>query len=338
MAKIDRHSETAKRGATGRMTATNVSSPSLSFVRLAGLFMPAERRLLALVAGLCIACVLSAAIRAQAVDWPAFFPAFGGSVGLVILGAYVRATRPMPQMALGAIGFGIFMCFTGSVAIFIFTLFPVARPLIDPALIKLDASLGYSWAGAVEDLARFPIFGKLLRYVYLSILPQMVAVIMLLAYLNRAVSLHRFLAVGIICMILTVALWAVFPSIGPGAYATISPEVQAKIGLVLDSAYSEKLRQLAAEGLPLISPAHVTGVIAFPSFHMIMACMVVWFTRATWAFVPAVVVNLLMVPATLTHGGHHLIDLIAGIATFAVCLWATNQLVPLQNASNQAAS
>ena len=45
---------------------------------------------------------------------------------------------------------------------------------------------------------------------------------------------------------------------------------------------------------------------------MIMALMVVWFSRGTFAFLPLTAVNTAMVPATLTHGGHHLVDLLAG--------------------------
>ena len=232
------------------------------------------------------------------------------------------------SMALGAIGFGVFMSFTGSIAIFIFTLFPLTHPLIDTKLIALDAGLGYVWADFVDGIAQYPVFGMALRYVYLSILPQMVGVIILLAHLNRTASLHRFLTVGIVCMILTVAFWWVYPSIGPGAYAIIPTDVQDKIGLFLDATYRAELLRLASEGMPIITLERIVGVIAFPSFHMIMACMVVRFTWRTWAFFPALIVNAAMVPATLSHGGHHLVDLFAAVVTFSLCLWAITRLIP----------
>lgn len=291
----------------------------------------AEWRLVALVALLCIGCVVSAALRDQTVAWGEFFAPFGASVLLILIGMYVRATRPMPRIALGAIGFGIFMSFTGSVAIFIYTLFPVAFPLIDPSLMAIDASLGYVWTDFVQSVAAYPMVGLGLRYVYLSILPQMVAVIVLLAFLNRPVTLHRFLSVGIFCMIVTVTIWSVFPSVGPGANSSVPVDVASSIDLVLDMAYAAELQRLAAEGIPVIAPNTITGVIAFPSFHMIMACMVVWFTRDTVAFIPALVVNIAMVPATLSHGGHHLVDLVAGVVAFFLCVWAVNRLIPVQS-------
>jgi hypothetical protein len=310
------------------MSALNISTPSKTQATLAGLFIVAEWLLLGLVAAISVSAVASAALAHQVVDWLAFFPAFGASIALVLIGAYVRVRKNMPRLALGTIGFGVFMCFMGSIAIFIFTLFPLVHPLIDPTLISIDAALGYVWPDFVQAIGRYPMFGKALGYVYLSILPQMVAVIILLAFLNRPRDLHRFLMVGILCLIVTVAIWWLFPSIGPAAYSTVPPAVQAKIGLVVNAEYGAELQQLAAQGLAVITLDRIIGVIAFPSFHMVMACMAVWFTRRTFIFVPALLLNMAMVPATLSHGGHHLIDLLGGVATFAACLWMVTRIIP----------
>jgi membrane-associated phospholipid phosphatase len=35
-------------------------------------------------------------------------------------------------------------------------------------------------------------------------------------------------------------------------------------------------------------------------------------------FLPTLVLNAAMIPAILVHGGHHLVDLIGGAATFAI--------------------
>lgn len=308
--------------------AQRVSSENSARSNAAVLLSLPEAVLLGLVACVSLAGFLSASLSHQAVDWWSFFPAFGASVAMVIMGMYIRATRDMPRMALGAIGFGVFMAFTGSIAIFIFTLFPVVFPLIDPTLMSIDMKLGYSWPDFVGTIASYPLFGTALGYVYLSILPQMVAVIVLLSFLNRSVELHQFLAVGIVCMIVTVGIWWMYPSVGPSAFTAIPPDVQAKIGLVVDHDYAAQLQQLASEGLPLIGLDQIIGVIAFPSFHMIMACMAVWFTRRSVVFVPVLLTNLAMIPATLSHGGHHLVDLLAGCVTFAVCLFAVTRLIP----------
>lgn len=312
------------------MSSTSISIPSKP---LTGLLARPEWVLLSLIVALCISCVLNAAAMDQAVDWAAFIPAIGASFALILMGVYVRATRQMLRMALGAIGFGIFAAFSSCIAIFIYTLFPLIHPLIDPTLISYDAAVGFSWLGFVEFIGGYPVFGIALHYIYLSILPQVVCVIILLSFLNRTTDLHRFLATGIVCMIVTVGFWWLFPSVGPAAFGMVSPELQEKIGLIANAAYGADMRQLATEGIDVITPLRITGVIAFPSFHIVMACMVVWFTRGTWAFLPLVLVNLFMIPATIVHGGHHLIDLAGGLLIFTACVWAVTRLIPKQSFS-----
>lgn len=290
----------------------------------------AEWVLLSLVVVLISAGFISSTLSHKTVDWPAFFPAFGASSALVVIGGYIRATRDMPQMALGAIGFGIFMSFTGSVAIFIFTLFPLAHPLIDMTLIDADAALGFSWVGFVNFVGGYPTAGILLHHVYLSILPQVVGVIILLSFLNRAAELHRFLSVGIVCMIATVLFWWLFPSVGPAAYGMVSTDIQQKIHLIANAAYGEDMRTFAKLGVDVITPTKITGVVAFPSFHMVMTCMVLWFTRRTWVFLPLLAVDICMLPATIIHGGHYLVDLFGGLILFVVCLWVVIRLTPDQ--------
>ena len=284
-----------------------------------------------MVAAISLAGVVNAALSHQTVDWVSFFPAFGASLALVAMGIFIRAKRDMPRMAMGAIGFGVFMSFTASIAIFIFTLFPLVHPLIDRQLISLDAGFGFSWVGFVELVANLPLTGTALRYVYLSILPQVVAVIILLSFLNRPVALHRFLTVGILCMIITVSFWWLLPSVGPSAFGMVSSDAQKNINLIANAAYGADMRRFAFQGVEVITLLEIAGVIAFPSFHIVMTCMVLWFTRRTWAFGPLLAVNISMPIATIVHGGHHLVDLFGGVAVFATCLWGVIRLLPDQS-------
>ena len=84
---------------------------------------------------------------------------------------------------------------------------------------------------------------------------------------------------------------------------------------------------LAATGFEQIDAHLALGAIAFPSYHIVMAVMVVWFARGTWLFWPALALNLPMIPATLTHGGHHLIDLPGGVVAFALAALLADRLM-----------
>jgi hypothetical protein len=213
------------------------------------------------------------------------------------------------------------MGFTAVSSVFIFALFPLANPLIDPTLIQLDQALGYHWPGLIAWMAQYPALSQALGYVYHSSLPQILLTIVLLAALSRDLVLHRFLLVGIVTLVVAVAIWWVIPSVGPSAFQQIPEADRIATGLYYNPAYGEFLRGLVEVGPARISPEVITGVVAFPSYHMVMALMVVWFTRGTVAFLPAALINTAMIPATLSHGGHHLVDLVGGLVVFALGVW-----------------
>ena len=290
-------------------------------------FLAAERAMLWFIGGIGLLAVLMALALQRNVNWPPFLVGYFATVGLAGIGAYVRQVKAAPRIALALVGASIFTGFTAVSSIFIFALFPMVNPLIDPTLIALDARLGYHWPDLIAWLAQYPALAQGLGYVYHSSLPQIFLTIILLAALSRELALHRFLLVGIVTLILAVAIWWAMPSVGPSAFQPIPEDHRIATGLYYSPAYGDFLRSLVEVGPPRITPEVITGVVAFPSYHMIMALMVVWFTRGTVAFLPAALVNTAMVPATLSHGGHHLIDLLGGLAVFALGLWITQRLI-----------
>ena len=95
------------------MTISETALPPLSHRHQNSARQPllanAEWVLLGLVAAISLAGFVSARLSQLAVDWMSFFPAFGASLALMAIGVFIRARRNMPRMALGAIGFGVFM-------------------------------------------------------------------------------------------------------------------------------------------------------------------------------------------------------------------------------------
>lgn len=283
--------------------------------------------MLQFIAAVGLLAVIIAVVMQRQVNWPPFLVGYAATLGLAAIGGYVRQVKTAPRLALGLVGTAIFSGFTAVSSVFIFALFPLANPLIDPLLINVDAALGYHWPSLIAWLAEYPWFARALGYVYHSSLLQILLTILLLASLSRELALHRFLAVGIVTLILAVAIWWLAPSVGPSAFQMIPEADRAATGLYYNPAYGEFLRSLAEIGPRQISPEVITGVVAFPSYHMIMALMVVWFTRGTAAFFPAALVNTAMVPATLSHGGHHLVDVFGGLVVFALGVWLSNRLI-----------
>ncbi len=314
------------------MVSMNVEGPSAPSVsqRKSGiaLLSPAEWRLIFFIVAICFSGFVTTIVRNQAVDWLDFVPVIGTSLVLVFVGAFLRKARDMPRTAMGAIGFGLFMCFSASAGIFTFGVLPFVNPMIDQQLLAADAAMGFSWVNFVTAVADYPTIGIALRYVYLSILPQFAFVIVFLSYLNRETDLHRFLTVGFLGLLTSVCVWWLFPSVGPAAYGMVSPEVQQKILLVANADYGTNMALYSTQGVDIITGSKMTGVVAFPSFHIVMTCMVLWFTRQTWMFIPLLVLNATMPIATVLHGGHHVVDLFGGFCVFVFCLWLGTRFVP----------
>ncbi len=288
----------------------------------------AEGILLAMLCALFLACYVSAGQRHQAVEWSSFAPAIAICFALIGIGFYLRVVKNAPRLGLGVVGFGIFMAFTGTVSILAFTVFPFIHRRVDLQLMDLDAKVGFVWLEFVEKIANVPNLGWALRMVYETSLFQMMFVILLMAFLNRPTEMHRFLLTAIIAMMVTLTIWWEWPSVGPPGYVTIPQDLAIRSSLMADHAVGAMLVGWANEGASIITPDIVTGTVSFPSYHLIMALLVVWFTRRTVFFAPILVLNTIMIPATILHGGHHLIDLLGGVLTFGLCLWFTCWLVP----------
>ncbi|GAA2819015.1 PAP2 superfamily protein [Aminobacter aminovorans] len=88
-----------------------------------------------------------------------------------------------------------------------------------------------------------------------------------------------------------------------------------------------------------VNSLQVTGLIGFPSFHTVlglMALIVVWPYRIVRYFV--LVLNVFLAPAILIHGGHNLVDMIAGVvitlAAWCVALAIFDYLEPVKRAAS----
>jgi hypothetical protein len=301
--------------------------PTLPLVTPTRFILPAELRLLAIVLSIGLGAVLLGNGMGRDIHWPPFLIGFAATMALLGVGGYVRAVKAAPRLALALIGFAVYMSFTLVAGLFIFVLLPLPNPLQDAQLIALDAALGYDWADFVTWLADRPLFAQTLGYLYRSSLSQLLIVIIVLSACSRQVDLHRFLLTGMLTMIVTVSIWWFWPSIGPAGSMELPLHVHDATNLFSRPGYGTHLKDLIEQGPATITPDVIIGIVAFPSYHMIMACLVVWYSYRTVLFYPALVVGAGMIPATLSHGGHHLIDLFAAVVVFLFGAWVSASLI-----------
>jgi membrane-associated phospholipid phosphatase len=115
-----------------------------------------------------------------------------------------------------------------------------------------------------------------------------------------------------------------FPSSTPAAFQELSPEVVSKLNLVLSAELGQWLAAIGQSGLQTLDPSALGGIVGFPSFHTVMAILILRYSKefnGGLAFYSTL--NLLMIPAILLHGAHNLVDVFGGLAVAAVTIWLT---------------
>lgn len=281
------------------------------------LFLPAERLILLLTAMLLVLSALLIAGKGVAIDAGAYALLTLGGLSMIGLGQYYRRYRSDERIASTVTATGLFILFSMAGSVFNYMLLPVAFSPIDQLLSRIDAAMGFDWPAFAIWVSGFPLLSAVLRIVYFSSMPQMVIIILTLGFFVNARQLQHFMLTGILGALLAIICWSFFPSFGASSVHSLPAEVLERMPIAVGPAYGSELVRLSQEGVDALSPRNILGLIGFPSFHTVMACMsVIFLARIRWLAIPAVLLNLLMIPAILVQGGHHLMDVFGGFAVF----------------------
>jgi len=292
------------------------------------MIMSYERFVLTVVVVLGAIDLTLIAAKGVRVDWAGY--AMIGLIGLgtIMLGLFYRLVRQDARISETLILTAGFILFTLVGSVFNYMLLPVHFPRIDDFLVSVDKLMGYHWPSLVLFFSERPSFSALLKIVYFTSLPQLVIVVLLLGFTGQSRKLAHFHITGMMAALLSITIWAFLPTFGTSVVWNIPDDIANKAGLAVDQSYATELIRLSLEGVDYLSPANVLGLIGFPSFHTVMAAMSVFFTwHIVWLRLLVLALNILMVPALLLHGGHHLSDFLGGLVVFAVACLAASYAV-----------
>lgn len=280
----------------------------------------------------CAICVALILIKGPVVDMRAYAGAVGTGVGLIVAGLLYRHSGRDAKIGATGIAAGWFILFTLCLSLFNYLLMPHWAPPLDPYLAAVDYRLfGYHWAEFVETSARYPLFYEATRYAYLSTLPQIAILLAILGLSGRLREMYGLTTTVTLAGTATVVFWGCFPSLGPSTLQDLSPELLATAAPVVGPDYGREIAHLYRQGAAFLSPDEIRGLIAFPSFHIVLALAATWYSRAIgWLFPVFAAVNLLVLPGVLVHGGHHVVDIPAGLLVFAAAVALSRQVLPLE--------
>jgi PAP2 superfamily protein len=191
--------------------------------------------------------------------------------------------------------------------------YPLGFPLADHILARADAVLGFDWSQWGRFVQAHWLFERAQDFGYVSYIWQPVAAVAVAAiWAPRARNAEFFIAL-IVSIILTLAVGAFTPALGPAET------------LGLGTPHVPVIQALRAQ--PSDHPLPYLGIVSFPSFHVVLAGLFTYAHRGIRQTFPlAVACNLLMVLATPLVGDHYLVDLLGGVLVVCVSIVLARRL------------
>src|SRR5690242_12069655 len=184
-------------------------------------------------------------------------------------------------------------------------------PLQDGFLINLDAWLGFDWIGYAQWIDRHPALQALLYPAYHSIALQIALPVLVFGATNHVAELRHYLLAFAIAFVATIVISAMMAGAGPIAFVDRGMFEILRFSGATPIDHLTKLRQAG----PLVFEDFPAGIATFPSFHSTVAVLTpLALRKQRWIFVPLLLLDAAMLPATVTEGAHYLCDVIAGSA------------------------
>lgn len=175
----------------------------------------------------------------------------------------------------------------------------------DAWLMQGDALLGFDRHAYVAFVAARPWLDVPMVLAYVSMLPQFFVVGLVLFFTRQERRRQSFVLLTGVTLGITLLIFAVMPALTHPAGAWVAA-----------------IDYMRVPGGHAISFDDLAGIITFPSFHTISACLFIWGCWRTkylrWVMLA---LNLVLIAATPVCGQHYGVDVLAGIAISAAAIW-----------------
>jgi hypothetical protein len=242
---------------------------------------------------------------------------------LWLVGWFYETRRPEPRLAAMLTCAAFLVGFTAAGSVLNAMLLTVAGPRMDWFFARADIAMGFDWPAMMRVMANYPTSLAILEQAYAALLPEIALGVVLLATFCGASPVYRFSLAVAVGALICIFIWTFFPAFGAMSVYALDPATAVRLHVPVDWAYGETLVRMLGEGPGLIAPDNMKGLIGFPSYHVVLALLLMWYFRFLPKFRWVVwVVNGLVIVATPIEGGHHGIDVLAAfpVAFLAVVI------------------
>src|SRR5437763_702260 len=244
-----------------------------------------------------------------------WWPLALASLALLGLTLGCRISGAGPRIAAVAEWVLLWLIFSVAGALLTYLAAAQDGPVYDARLALADAKLGFNWAAWLDFVATHPALKLVLAVPYHSLVAQVVLSVLWLSWRGRDDRNAELLVNATLGLLMTTALFFLFPTLGPCVGV---PACQ--------DAYVEDLVGLRHGSLPSLDMMLLKGVIAFPSFHAVLAILFTYAHRGSRVFGPVAVFNALMLLSVPSEGGHYLVDVLGGVTVGGLAILMTRAL------------
>ena len=227
---------------------------------------------------------------------------------IFLIGAMALRHLNLPRVAGSIEGIALKLCIGFAGGMMQPIIVATSLPLADEMLLRWDATMGFEWLVLMNWLHDKPDLIHILDFAYRSFLWQPLLIVPMLFLTRQEVRGWTFLFAWALAMAVTMALFPLFPAVGPIVHHDVAlPGITAREGF-LDVFFGARDGSLRELGITTIR-----GMVTMPSFHAAAAVMLGWgFAGLRYVKWPFLLLNILMFAATIPVGGHYLVDVIAG--------------------------
>ena len=207
----------------------------------------------------------------------------------------------------------MWIAFTVLGSIFTYLMARSRLPLFDDQFAGFDAAIGFDWLRWHGFLADFRAVNMVLNIAYASPLLQIAASVIYFSHIGQRERNAELLRIALVSLLFTGLVSAIFPALG--AFHHFQADLPRATHL-------PHLLALRDGSMNVFSLPQMKGIIAFPSFHTVMAIMFTYAFRGKGAwFLLIGLLNILMLLSTPTFGGHYLVDMLSGALTAGLAIY-----------------
>ncbi|MBN8987724.1 MAG: phosphatase PAP2 family protein [Rhizobiales bacterium] len=197
-------------------------------------------------------------------------------------------------------------------------------PLQDRLFEQMDQAIGVNWLDVVTWVDGHARLHAILKLAYDSMSAQIALPVLVLALADRRFEVRQYLLSFVIALTITIAIAALLPATSPIVLVDRSTfHVMRFTG-----ATPVDHLMLLREAGPMMMADSLGGIASFPSFHATVAVLTPLTLRGNRpVFAALLVLDAVMLCATITEGAHYASDVIAGAGVGFIAYFLAGRVV-----------